>query len=87
MGTIEFEFGEDFRLQRKIGGSWTPIKLPGEEIWELWLGYAGAGGAGRCSEMRIPQNFSPGKYRIVKSIARSLRGKPIFLAAPFTVSN
>jgi len=87
MGTIEFSFGEEFRLQREVGGSWTPIKLPGEAIWDLWLGYAGAGAAGRCSGMRVPQNFSAGKYRIVKSIERSLRGKPIFLAAPFTVSN
>ncbi|HWH19353.1 MAG TPA: immunoglobulin-like domain-containing protein [Solirubrobacterales bacterium] len=87
MGTIEFSFGEEFRLQRKIGGSWTPIMLPGEVFWELWLGYAGAGGAGRCSELRVPRNFSPGKYRIVKLIERSLRGKPTFLAAPFTVSN
>jgi hypothetical protein len=87
MGTIDFEYGEEFRLQRKIGGSWTPIKLPGEVAWELWLGYAGAGAAGQCSEMRIPQDFSPGRYRIVKSITRTPRAKPIFLAAPFTVSN
>jgi len=87
MGTIAFEYGEDFRLQRKVGGNWTRMALPGEEIWELWLGYDPAGAAGQCSALRLPDNFSPGKYRIVKSITRTPRGKPIFLAAPFTVSN
>jgi hypothetical protein len=87
MGTIEFDYGEEFRLQRKIAGSWTPIKLPGETVWALWLGYDGAGAAGQCSGMRVTENFTPGRYRIVKSITRTLRGKPIFLAAPFTVSD
>ncbi len=87
MGTIEFEYGEDFRLQRQVGGSWTRMELPGEELWEEWLGFDGAGAAGQCSALRLPDDFSPGKYRIVKWITRTPRGKPIFLAAPFTVSN
>jgi hypothetical protein len=86
MGTIEFEYGEDFRLQREVSGVWTRMALPGEEEWELWLGYDPAGAAGQCSALRLPDNFSPGKYRIVKSITRTPRGKPIFLAAPLIVS-
>jgi hypothetical protein len=86
-GTEYIAFGEEFRLQGYRGGSWVRVRDPSRDGWALWLGYAGPGMAGQCSALQLPDDFPPGRYRIVKEVGRSSwpRGESIFLAAPFEV--
>lgn len=82
-------YGEEFRVQRQVNGQWVrPPKLP-RGMWVLWLGTAGPGEAGGCSQLRLPAYFPDGRYRIIKWVERSA-GRPVSrhrvrLVAPFEV--
>jgi hypothetical protein len=86
-GTETIAFGEEFRLQGYRGGSWVPVEGPLPDGWLLWLGYLAPGMGGQCSALRLPDDFPPGQYRIVKEVGRSSWPKSdgSFLTAPFEV--
>ncbi|HEV7770464.1 MAG TPA: hypothetical protein VGO66_07375 [Solirubrobacterales bacterium] len=88
-GTEPIVSGEEFRLQRYVGGAWFHRRIPDRDGWLLWLGYTSAGGSGRCTPLSLPLSFPPGQYRIVKEVGWGSwpdGGPPQFLAAPFEVT-
>lgn len=89
-GTEPIAFGEEFRVQAYRQGSWGHIRNP-VAGWLLWLGYAPAGSAGRCSALRLPRDFPPGQYRIVKEVGAppwpSDHAESTYLTAQFDVEN
>jgi hypothetical protein len=89
LGTDWISFGEDFEVQRRSGGGWRHYPSLSPEIWEAWGGFAGPGGAGRCSYLHIPADTPAGRYRVVKGIGVNTGSKHehgLVLAAPFSVS-
>jgi hypothetical protein len=89
-GTEPIAYGAEFGIQANQGGSWVRVRNPSQEIWLAWLGSAGPGLAGRCSALRLPRDFPPGQYRIVKEVGPSSwpTGKQSYhLAAPFEVAD
>jgi hypothetical protein len=89
LGTETVMYGESFSVQRLEGGQWIHVPNMTQKYWALWLGGASAGGSGRCSSLYLPDDISPGRYRIVKEVGPSPwpRGKrSYFLTAPFEVT-
>jgi hypothetical protein len=87
-GTESILYGEDFRIQAYREGKWTRVRASSRDGWLLWLGSAGPGWAGRCSALRLPRDFPPGQYRIVKEVEPPSQppGERIYhLTAPFEV--
>jgi len=89
LGSDVITYGEEFFVQRRVDGRWSSARdLLGEGVWALWLGILEAGGYGRCSALRLPDDTKPGQYRIVKDISRANGDRPSnvdFVAAPFKV--
>jgi len=89
-GTEAIEHGEEFRIQAYRDDNWVYVRDPSREAWLAWGGSARAGSAGRCSALRLPRDFPPGQYRIVKEVERPSRpkGKRSYrLVAPFEVEH
>lgn len=89
LGSATASYGENFGVQRQVGGRW--IKPPKLSIgtWLAWLGAVGAGAAGRCSVLGLPADLPDGRYRIIKWVHRTpegrLSGRWVRLVAPFEV--
>ncbi len=87
LGTEQVMYGEEFRVQRFEEGSWESVSN-GRQGWQLWLGMLGPGASGSCTSFRIPRDFEPGLYRILKEVGPEPwpRGKrSYYLTAPFEV--
>jgi hypothetical protein len=88
LGTETVLYGEVFAIQRKKATGWTHVRDRSRDGWFAWLGTARAGMAGRCSALRLPDDFPPGRYRIVKEVGPHPwpEGKRSYhLTAPFQV--
>jgi hypothetical protein len=88
LGTETVYFGEDFRIQKKEGGTWVQIPNPTQRFWFRWLGGVGPGSSGRCSMLHLPDDFPPGHYRIVKEVGTfpwPRGGNARYLVAPMEV--
>ena len=85
--TMPFQ-GAEYELQRRVGGRWIDRPLPGGAGFLLWLRGVALGWTGPCNALRLPRDFPPGRYRIVKEIEGSIgdSDRPIRLTAPFRVT-
>jgi len=88
MGTTEVRFGAPFRVERLEGEEWTRVG-PARHVWPRYLAFLRAGGASSCITFRIPSQFTPGKYRIGRSVEAGKRGEEVELEIyrEFTVSD
>jgi hypothetical protein len=89
IGTSWISFGEHFEVERRSSGGWRPYPPLNTRNWNLWLGTAGPGGAGRCSHLRIPPETPAGRYRLVKGVGVLTGGehaRALTLTAPFSVA-
>jgi hypothetical protein len=60
----EFTYGAAYELERQVGDSFEPVKLPPRPVPEI--GYvAKPGGIGPAVDVAIPKSALPGQYRVV----------------------
>lgn len=87
-GSQTASYGESFSVERFDSAtmSWVPQPdLLGRRAWLMWGGILGPGRTGLCNSFRLPDNISAGRYRVVKSVGRSLRNLSSRLTAEFRV--
>jgi hypothetical protein len=60
----EFTYGAAYELERQVGDSFEPVKLPPRPVPEI--GYvAKPGASGPAVDVEIPKDALPGQYRVV----------------------
>lgn len=87
-GSKTASYGESFSVERFDDATmrWIPQPdLIGRRGWLRWGGILGPGRTGLCNSFRLPEDVTPGRYRMVKSVGRSLRSLSSRLTAEFTV--
>jgi hypothetical protein len=84
-GTSWVAFGTMYEVQKREGGRWVEQDL-GVDAWTLPLFLLAGGRTSDCMRYRVPTDASPARYRFVKNLGFSARGRGKDATAAFTVA-
>jgi hypothetical protein len=88
-GTATVNYGVAYSIERLNGSSWSQAPESPRGPWILIGLSTQAGQSGRCLGFWIPNDMSPGTYRVVKSVDFASghgRSNPTMLTAEFAIA-